>query len=292
MNETPPPLRVFAITARGRSSPSRAASVSANARRSWPSQRRHRPAERAELLLEVAEVADLRDPRVRLHLVAVDDHGDLAEPAVRGRLERLPELTLLELAVAGEHVDPTRAPEHAIGEHETACLRDAHAERAGAGHDLRRCCHVGVAGQAVEAAELVDQVEVEPAEGGQHRVQPGRVVALRREVAVAVAEHLEVEPGDDVDRAEASSRDGRSRRARSCTARSGGRRRRRRRPARPGRRRARQCGRSRRAPRSAARSSPPRPLHLCPPVPLLEGGAHELRLLQRALDACLQRLRA
>ena len=38
MNETPPPLRVFAITARGHSSPSRAASVSANARRSCPSQ--------------------------------------------------------------------------------------------------------------------------------------------------------------------------------------------------------------------------------------------------------------
>src|SRR4029077_5220117 len=90
---------------------------------------RHRPPERAELLLEIAEVAHLRDPRVRLHLVAVDDHGDLAELAVRGRLERLPELTLLELTVAGEHVDPTRAPEHAIGEHETACLRDAHAER-------------------------------------------------------------------------------------------------------------------------------------------------------------------
>ncbi len=60
----------------------------------------------------------------------------------------------------------------------------------------------GWPGQAVQPAERVDELEVEPAERGQHRVQAGRVVALRREVTVAVPQHLEVEPADDVERAE------------------------------------------------------------------------------------------
>ncbi len=38
-----------------------------------------RPAERLDLALQVAEVADLRDPGVGLELVVVDDHRDLAE---------------------------------------------------------------------------------------------------------------------------------------------------------------------------------------------------------------------
>jgi hypothetical protein len=167
---------------------------------------RDRPAERLELLLQVAEVADPVDPRVGLDEVPVDDRGDLVQAAVRGRLERLPELALLELAVAGEDVDVTAAAECAVGEGEPAGLGDAHPERAGAGHDLGRRSDVGVAGQAVQAAQLMDQLEVEPPERGQHRVQAGRVVALRGEVPVTVAHHLEVEPGDDVQAAESRAR--------------------------------------------------------------------------------------
>ena len=161
-----------------------------------------RPAEGRHLRAQISEIAHLLDPRVRLHLVAVDDHGDLVQPAVGGRLQRLPELPLLELAVAGEHVDAAGAAEHAIGEHEPARLRDAHPERAGARHDLGRRRHVRMPGQAVQPPQLVDQVEVEPPERREHGVQAGHVVALGREVAVAVAEHLEMEPGDDVERAE------------------------------------------------------------------------------------------
>ena len=110
-----------------------------------------RPAERLDLALEVAEVADLRDPRVRLELVVVDDHRDLAEPAVRRRLERLPELALLELAVAREHVDVAAPPGEPVGEHEAARLRDPHPERARVRHHLRRRQDVRVAGQAARA---------------------------------------------------------------------------------------------------------------------------------------------
>jgi hypothetical protein len=163
---------------------------------------RDRPAERGELLLQVAEVADPVDPRVRLDEVAVDDRGDLVQPAIRRRLERLPELPLLELAVAGEDEDPAGAPERAVGEREPPCLRDAHPERAGARHDLGRRRDVRVAREAVEPPEHVDQVEFELPQRGQHRVQPRCVVPLRREVAVALAHHLEVEPGDDVQAAE------------------------------------------------------------------------------------------
>jgi hypothetical protein len=63
-----------------------------------------------------------------------------------------------------------------------------------------------VAGQPIQAAEPVDQLEVEAAESRQHRVQPGDVVALRREVPVPLAENLQMEPADDVERAERGSR--------------------------------------------------------------------------------------
>ena len=203
MNETPAPLRVSRdhdprpLLALGAARASRA-----NARRSWPSQRataqpnaRSFSSRSPRSLTCETHVSDCTWLRSTITVIS-------CELPVRGRLERLPELALLELAVAGEHVDAPRAAEHAVGEHEAARLRDAHPERAGARHHLGRRGDVGMAGQAVEAAQLVDQVEVEPAERGQHRVQAGDVVALRREVAVAVAEHLQVEPDDDVERAE------------------------------------------------------------------------------------------
>ncbi len=162
-----------------------------------------RPAEGRDLALELAEVADLRDPRIRLQLVVVDDHRDLAEPAVRRGLERLPELALLELAVAREHVDVAAPPGEAVGQHETARLRDPHPERARVRHHLRRRQDVRVAGQAAQRAKSEELVEREPAEPDQDRVEARRVVALRGEVAVALAEHLELEPRDDVHGAEA-----------------------------------------------------------------------------------------
>ena len=167
---------------------------------------RHAPTERLDLRPEVAEVAHLVHPGVRLHLVAVDDHGDLAQPAVRRRLQRLPELPLLQLAVPGQDEDPPLTAEHPVGEHESARLRDAHPERAGARDDLRCDRDVGVPGQPAEASQLVDALEVDLSERGEHRIEAGRVVAFRREVAVTGPKYLEVEPGDDVEGAEGGSR--------------------------------------------------------------------------------------
>src|SRR5205823_2568316 len=57
---------------------------------------RDRPAERADLALEVTQVADALDPGVGLDLVVVDDRRDLAEALVDGLAERLPELAFLQ----------------------------------------------------------------------------------------------------------------------------------------------------------------------------------------------------
>ena len=57
---------------------------------------------------------------------------------------------------------------------------------------------VGVARQAAEPAQPVQQLEVELAHGGEHRVHGRRVVALRGEADVVVAQHLEVQPGEHV----------------------------------------------------------------------------------------------
>ena len=113
MNETPPPLSVSAIDqpAAARSSCERRRA--SRRTRAGRGRRSARPPSRTRATFASRSPRSLTcdDPRVRLHLVAVDDHGDLVQAAVRGRLERLPELPLLQLAVAGEHVDAARAAE-------------------------------------------------------------------------------------------------------------------------------------------------------------------------------------
>jgi hypothetical protein len=159
-----------------------------------------------------AEIADRRDRRIRLQLVVIDDGDDLGEPLVGSRLQRLPDLPFLQLAVAGHQHDasaaagePPRA-RHAVG------LGDAHAERTGVGGDERRRLHVGVTWQPAEAPQLVEAIEVELAERDEQRVERRRVVALRGEVdvgvrraAVGVHELLGPEPRDQVSGAEARS---------------------------------------------------------------------------------------
>ena len=202
MKETPAPFRVAAITSFGpllRPQPLERLRKRAHV---VPVAAPECPAEGLDLRFQVAEVAHLGYPRVRLDLVAVDDDGDLLQAAVRGRLQRLPDLPLLQLPVSGEDVDVARAAEQPVGEDEAARLRDPHPERARARDHLRRGGDVGVAGQAVQPPQLMDQVEVQPAERGEEGVQAGSVVALGGEVAVALAEHLQVQPGDDVERAE------------------------------------------------------------------------------------------
>ena len=129
MNETPLPLTVRATSAFGASSPSRKLRERRPQRRVVVTvDRLDVPAERAKLRLEIPERDDLLRPLVGLHLVAVDDDPQPAEPLVRGRLERLPVLPLLQLTVPGHHDDATRASEPPLRERDPAPLGDAHPE--------------------------------------------------------------------------------------------------------------------------------------------------------------------
>src|SRR3954462_3228068 len=111
------------------------------------------PAERAQLRFEVAQVTDLLHPGVRLNLVVVDDRDDLAEPPVRRRHERFPELSFLEFAVPRQYENAPAVTRQAIGQRHPLRLRDPHPERPGIRLD-ERCLHVRMAWQSVDAPEL------------------------------------------------------------------------------------------------------------------------------------------
>ena len=172
----------------------------------------HLPAEGAELVLDRPEIADGGDRRVRLQLVVIDDRDDLRQPLVGARLQRFPDLPFLQLAVAGHQHDASAAAGEAVRARHAVRLRDAHAERSGVGRDERRRLDVGMAGQAAEAPQLVQQIEVELAERDQQRIERRRVVPLGREVdvgagraAVGVGELLGPQPRDQIGGAEARS---------------------------------------------------------------------------------------
>ena len=211
MNETPLPLTVRATSAFGVSPPARKLREGgAQGRVIVAVDCRDVPAEGAELGLEVAERDDLLRPPVGLHLVAVDDDPEPAEPLVGGRLERLPVLPLLELAIPGHHHDAPCPAESPLRERNPPALGDAHAQgpraRLDPGH-----ADIGVAVQAAEPPQPQQTLERHDAEGEQHRVQAGHVVALGRKEDVAIGiveaalgdvELVEQEVCDDVERAE------------------------------------------------------------------------------------------
>ena len=169
------------------------------------------PPERAELRGEVAEREDLVGPLVGLELVAVDDDPESAEPVVRGGLERLPVLALLQLAVACHHDGQTTTAGAPLAPRDPAPLRDAHAERAGVGLDARDA-DVRVPVEPAEPAQAREALGRKHAEPVQRRVEPRHVVTLRREEHVALrvveTELRDVQLGveemrHDVERAEA-----------------------------------------------------------------------------------------
>ena len=169
------------------------------------------PAERAELRLEVAEREDLLRRLVGLQLVVVDDDPEAAEPVVGRRLERLPVLALLQLAVAGHHDDDAAPAGLPLRPRDPASLGDAHAERAGVGLDPGHA-DVRMAVEPAEPPQPREPLRREHAEPVQRRVQARHVVALRREedvpVGIVEAELRDVQllveqVHDDVERAEA-----------------------------------------------------------------------------------------
>ena len=132
MNETPAPLSVSAISSFGRLAgvAASASSASASAPTSLPSQR---PTAQPN-----ARTLASRSPRSLTSATHVSDWillwSTIAVISSKPRwrpAERLPELALLELAVAGQHVHARRrAPAQPVGAHEPLRLRDAHPERA------------------------------------------------------------------------------------------------------------------------------------------------------------------
>src|SRR5207244_7209870 len=102
---------------------------------------------------------------------------NLAELQVRGRAERLPELTFLQLAVAGQDEDAPRRAGQTVRKRHPLRLRDAHAERAGVRLDVRRL-HVRMSGQSAKAAQLMKLLRGKQAEADQNRVERGCVMAF------------------------------------------------------------------------------------------------------------------
>src|SRR5262249_36537615 len=92
-----------------------------------PVARRRLPAEGAEALLEVSDRDDLSGGLVRLELVPVDDDREPGKTFVRGGLQPLVVLALLELAVADHPDDAASAPEPPLRPCDPAALRDPHA---------------------------------------------------------------------------------------------------------------------------------------------------------------------
>ena len=169
------------------------------------------PSERAQLRLEIAEREDLLRRLVGLQLVAIDHDPEAAELVVRGSLECLPVLALLQLAVAGHHDDDAVATGASLRPRDAAPLGDAHAERARVRLDSRND-DVGMPVEATEPAKPREPLGRKHAEPVERCIQTWHVVALRREehVAVRIVEtdlrdvQLAVEQvDDDVERTEA-----------------------------------------------------------------------------------------
>ena len=167
-------------------------------------------AERAQLRLEALEREDLLGRPVGLELVAVDDHEQATDALVRGRLERLPVLAFLELAVAGHDDDAPSATEVSLRPRDPTRLRDPHPERAGVRLDPRHA-HVWVTVEAAEPAEPQQPLGRDHAERVERCVEARDVMALGREEDVAVGgveadlgdvEVLPEEVGDEVEGAE------------------------------------------------------------------------------------------
>ena len=186
MNETPVPLTVSAMMTLGRSvilrkrlerSPQRGEVVAVAAR--------DIPAERAELGLEVAQVADARHPGVRLDLVVVDDHRDLAQSA---RSPPRPATPRTGPPAARRRRSARRSlpgvPCEPVGEGHALGLRDAHAERAGVGHDARRRRRRDDPAARPGGAAAWMCSKGRTPEPDQHRVEARRVVALGGEEEV------------------------------------------------------------------------------------------------------------
>jgi hypothetical protein len=155
-----------------------------------------------------APVRPVAGPAVLLKPVVVDDDDEIVEGVARRGHRRLPDLTLLALAVAEHHVGPDVVAREACAQGHAHAGRDAHAQRPGGHVQPGQAGHVGMALEpgvrGVEGGQLLDR-EVAPQ---RHRgIQADRRMALAEDEPVAVrpgrlvgadAHDVEVEGGQHV----------------------------------------------------------------------------------------------
>ena len=164
--------------------------------------------ERAELVGDGHRGVDLLDGPVDLQAVVVDDDAEVVEVMVAGEHGRLPDLPLLDLAIAEKGVDAPRPAERLGGEGHAHGGGHALAEAAGGHVDARGVVHVGVPLKTgPDVAQGRELLLGEEAPLGENRVEAGRAVALGEDEAVTpiprgvgrVDVHLlEVQVGHDV----------------------------------------------------------------------------------------------
>ena len=141
------------------------------------------PAKSFELWLKVAQAADIVHPGVGLELVVIDDDRQLVEAFMNRRLQGLPELPFLELAVSREDKHAPLFSLEPVRQDHAACLGDPHSEGARVGGNVRRA-DIGMPGKAVEPPELMNPAELEEPQAQEHAVAAGDIVAFRGEVNV------------------------------------------------------------------------------------------------------------
>src|SRR5579884_2583465 len=145
------------------------------------------PAEALKALGERLEAHDRLGLAVDREVVAIDDADERAELELVGRHRGLPDLALVELAVAHQAVDAEGAALHAGAERHADAHRQAVAERARAEVDPGDLAHVRVVAEgAVEPGIVLEQRGVEEPDVGQDRVEADAGVTLAEDEAVTV----------------------------------------------------------------------------------------------------------
>ena len=135
------------------------------------------PAKGSQLRFQVSKIADFGNQCIGLQLVVIDDDGDLVQIVVGCGNQGFPELPLLQFTIARKHVDIAWPLEQSVGDHHALGLGNPHAKRAGVGDDIGGG-NIGVTGQPAEAAQLVDQLEIQLALADEGVVKAGRIVPL------------------------------------------------------------------------------------------------------------------
>ena len=167
------------------------------------------------------------DPGVGLDLVVVDDRGDLvAARRLRRRLQRLPELAFLQLAVAGQHEDRLRRRRRGGWRATMPLALEMPMPSEPVLAWMYGVSTCGWPGQAVQPPQLVDLVA---GRAGRARSAPRRAPARRgpwtrrrrrspRGPCSRSRSSLQEQPAHDVERAEARADVAGPGAARSCRA--------------------------------------------------------------------------